>query len=683
MRKNILSLSRFLNLVLMLLIGLCAGKASAQIYAQDDAGAYAAWGTGTNYGFGFQPWVLEQTGTGNGNYTGFYLSKPGNPIASTNGNIWGIYANGSSGTNASEAFRGFSNSLPVNATFKIRWDNVGIGFSTANVGGFNLRNGNSTNLMTASTFIFDGTRFALYYIGGISDNFTIYDGNSANSIPLNFASSPFQVEFTLLPGDLYNLAIKNASGTVLLYSAAAQPLAGSGTINSAALYAFQTSGDQIFNNMAIFYTPPQIVNLQPTNGSIYSTASQLSFDVTSLASTVFSNKIQLIVNGVVQTGANWTVFGSGTSSNHVVLNTALQNNLVYTGTITATDVNGNATTNNFTFNTWLTGPYNLYIEAEDYNYSSGGWINNFLPPWPNQGYQGLFGSNGVDYLEYDLSGTNNAYRPGDLPQVENCTDLDHDNFANNSFQDYNLAYIQNGEWEDYTRRMSNLTYTVYARMAGFGDNAVMLMERLASATVMSSNQPRASLGTFVCPNTGGAQNWTFVPLEDFFSNPVQVRLPGTNTLRLTCIGSDGNYNVTYLILVANTNTAVLRPYLASGFPYPGASGVNPDQNISFVIANAATNLVVPGSIQLFLNTTNVTSGIVVSNNAAGATVSYQPPALMSPGTNTLLVIYSDGLVSLTNQWQFTVATLPVIPPAYAQQLNAGFQPGFCPADRQG
>ena len=58
MRKNNLSLSRFLNLLLMLLIGLCAGKASAQIYAQDDAGAYTAWGTGTNYGFGFQPWVL-------------------------------------------------------------------------------------------------------------------------------------------------------------------------------------------------------------------------------------------------------------------------------------------------------------------------------------------------------------------------------------------------------------------------------------------------------------------------------------------------------------------------------------------------------------------------------------------------------------------------------------------------
>ena len=215
--------------------------------------------------------------------------------------------------------------------------------------------------------------------------------------------------------------------------------------------------------------PPEIDNLSPTNGTIYwPSASGLSFDVISAFSTVSSNNIKLSLNGVVQTGANWTVFSSGTASNHVVLNSALQHNIAYTGVIIASDANGNFTTNNFAFNTWLTSPNNIYIEAEDYNFNSGGWIDNFSVPQPNQGYQGLFGSNGVDYLEYDPSGTNNAYRPGDLPQVENCTDQDHNNFAANSFQDYDLAYIQNGEWEDYTRRMSNMTYTVYARMAGFG-----------------------------------------------------------------------------------------------------------------------------------------------------------------------------------------------------------------------
>lgn len=669
------------GLLLAAVLGFTASRASAQISANDDAAPYANWQTGTNYGLGFQPWALEQTGTGGGNYTGFFVGNGGDPVASTNGNAWGMYANGSGGANAAEAFRTFSNSLPVNATFKIRWHNKGIGFSTGNVGGFSLRNGTATNLLTASTFYTDGVRFALYYIGGGSDNFVIDDGNGFNAIPLGFSSNPFQVEFTLLPGDQYNLAIKNAAGTAVLYSATAQPLTGSGTIDSAALFAFQTGGDQIFNNMEIFYSPPQIENLTPTNGAFYvnAGAGPLAFDVTSLASTVLSNAIHLTVNGVVQAGAAWTVFNSGTASNHVVLNTPLQNNTVYTGTITATDVNGNGITNHFTFNTWQTSPVNLYIAAEDYNFGSGLWFDNWSPsyPQPNSAYQNLIGSNGIDYLIYDLAGTNNLYRPNDLPALEACSDADYDNVASALGFQYDLSYVQNGEWEDYTRHMSNVTYTVYARMAGFGDSATMLLERTASPTVNSADQPRASLGTFVCPNTGGPQNWTFVPLTDFNSQPVQIRLPGTNTLRITDIGGSGNYNVNYLILVASTNTGTLHPYLASGFPYPNVGGVQPDQNISFVIANATTtNSVLPGTIRLFLNANDVTSGLVVSSSAAGATVSYQPTAPMPGGANTLQAVYSDGLVSTTNTWQFNVISLPVLTASYAQPVGSLSLRGF-------
>ena len=43
----------------------------------------------------------------------------------------------------------------------------------------------------------------------------------------------------------------------------------------------------------------------------------------------------------------------------------------------------------------------------------------------------------------------------------------------------------------------------------------MAFERMAAATVSSANQPGAVMGTFVCPDTGGTQNYTFVPLERF------------------------------------------------------------------------------------------------------------------------------------------------------------------------
>jgi hypothetical protein len=470
MRKNASSLSRFLGLVLMLLIGLCAGKASAQIYAQDDAASYTnsiggnfAWefDSNTNGGFGFQPWVFQQAGP---TYHGFYVGNTSSHasatlVGSTNGNFWGMYAN-SGAANGAVAFRGFSNSLPVNSVFKIKWRSDGISPSDPGAsGGFCLRNGNAN---ASTNDWYTGYRLMFYYVGAGADSFLIYDGSGVTATAIGFGSNPLEIEVTLLTADTYRLVIKDATGATTLAVFDNMTLAQSGTIDSVSLFAFDTTGDQIFNNLSISSTslvPPDINNLSPTNGTIYwPSANGLSFNVVSAFSTVSSNNIKLYLNGVSRT--NLTFVGSGTTNVQVTLNSALQNNIAYTGVITASDANGNITTNNFTFNTWLTSPYNLYIEAEDYNYSAGGWIDNFLAPQPNQAYQGLFGSNGVDYLEYDPSGTNNVYRPGDLPQVENCTDQDHDNFAANGFQDYDLGYIQNGEWEDYTRRMSNMTYTV-------------------------------------------------------------------------------------------------------------------------------------------------------------------------------------------------------------------------------
>ena len=652
-----------------------APRTSAQIYAQDDATLYTTWTNGMNLGSGFGPWTLDQTGTfPPTSYTGFFIGH-GGTIASTNGNVWGIYANGSSLNNAAVAYRGFSNSLAPATVFKIKWQTYGISTTSPNsVGGFSLRNGDATN---STGDLLTGNRFGFYYAGGGSDSFVIDDGSGVVYAGIPFASNPLELDFTLLTANTYRLVVKSASG-VTLTNFDNMTLAGSGTIDSVSLFALQTAGDQVFNSMAIesaSLTPPDIANLQPANNSIYvSSPSQFSFDVTSTFSTVSSNGISLVLNGVSQNSLTMT--GSGTANVHVVLNPALQNNTLYTGTIVATDANGNHSTNSFSFDTWSS--LNQFIEAEDYNFSSGAWINNFLAPQPNQAYFGLIGSNGIDYLEYDLSGTNpvNAYRNGDLPQVEVSSDLDHDSFALNGFQDYDLGYIQNGEWEDYTRRMSNATYTVYARMSGFDANPVMLMERLAIPTVTSSNQPRAALGTFVGPsNTGGVQDYAFVQLNDFFSNPVLVNSPGTNTFRLTCIGTDGSYNFTYLILVPSTNAATLRPYVSAGFPYPGATSVGPNQTVSLTIANRQT-AVTPASIQLFLDSSNVTSSLVLSNNAAGTVLTYQTPTLMPVGTNTLQLVFSDGTLSQTNQWQFNVATLPVIPPAYAYPAGTFTSRGF-------
>ena len=686
MKKNTLILG---CLLAVLVIGFGLNRASAQIFANDDAGVYTGWATGTNYGFGFQPWVLYNTGGAGGatGYGGAFLSK-NNPVdtgvGSTNGYFWGMYAN-SATTAASEAFRAFSNSLPVNATFKIRWHNTGIGNNSYDAGGFNLRNGDNTNLQTAASFLNDGSLFSFYYIGGNSDNYVVYDGNGVNTVPINFGagSGGLTVEVTLLPNSMYNVIVENGAGTTVLWSNTGQPLAGSGTIDSVAMFDFDTDGNQDFNDTEIFYLAPQLQNLTPTNGSVYVPAgSPLSFAVTSASSTVSSNQIQLILNGALQTGANWTVTGSGTSSNVVTLNTPLQANVLYNGTVIATDASGNTSSNNFSFNTWVTEPANIYIEAGDYNYGGGNWIDNFTAPEPNQNYAefDLMGVSNIDYYVYNFAETNNAspYRAGDSVFVEPAIDVDHDNFAADGFTPYDVGYNEFGQWEDYTRELSNITYAVYARVSGFTGGGTISLENMATPEVSTANQPGATLGQFNISDTGGSQDWTFVPLTDFFSNPVLINFGGTttNTFRVTDINGNGAYNLSYLVLVAVTNTATLRPYLTSGFPYSNAS-VGPLQLVSFTIANRATS-VNPASIQLFLNSNNITSSATLSNNAAGTLVSYQPifPNLLPGGTNTEEVIFSDGTVSQTDSWTFVVQGLTTLPGSWALPLTSGYSRGF-------
>lgn len=661
------------------LVGFCAHRVQAQLLAYDDAAAYNAagnvWTNGMNLGFGFQPWVLVKTNVGG--YSGHFIGN-GGPIATINNSAWGLYGNGtvtntSSPGNAAVAYRGFSNALPANAVFKIKWRNLGIGGDLNppyHQGGFALRNGNAN--ATVEDYL-TGVRFAFYYIGGIDDNFRIWDANGATATGLGFATGPFELNLLLTGTDTYRLIVKNPAGTTVITNYEGV-LAGSGTIDSVALYNFQCDGDQVFNMMQISSTsllPPEVRNFQPTNGSAYVPASTpISFEVVSEFSGVSTNNILLSLNGVNVTGLSF----SGSATNWTVTKTgALADNQDYTAVVTVTDLNGNKSTNTFRFNTWRSD--NFFIEAEDYNFSGGGYIPAYFP----NGYTNLLGINGIDYLDSPGFGSN-VYRPGDLPAIEFSPDMDHNDFLANGYVDFNLAWIQYGEWENYTRVLSNTTYAVYARMTGGGDNPVILMERHATPTATTSNQPLAALGTFVGTNTFHiVSNYTFVPLKDFFSSNVLIRFSraptgSVQTFRLTRIG-DG-YNLNYLIFVPSSVTSTQRPYLSAGFPYPGAANVAPDQPISFTIANRETS-VDTNSIRLFVNGSEV-APLALSNNAAGCLVTYVPPTYYPLGTNiTVAVSFLDSAnVAQSNSWQFSVANPPVIPTNFALSFDSGLNRGF-------
>ncbi|EEF58129.1 hypothetical protein [Pedosphaera parvula] len=707
------SLSRLLALLALVLT--LAETAPAQTNAYDDAYHYpyasatwyAAFNTppGVNFGYGFTPWVVLTNSTaspatgGRGFTTTFNgtplpaISSPTNysnldpnlgPVGSPPGNnnsahVWGLFANGN-GINTTVAYRGFSNSLDTTVAFKLDFASQNIGSSSSKFAGFFLRNGNATN---STSDYATGLRFAFYYVGGGSNSFVFWDGNGVQYIGIPFTTSALSCEFTPKAGDTYRFVVKNVTSGAILAILDNQPQAGSGTVDSVALIANQTDANQYFNRMQIVstsLTPPTILNISPTNGSIFvdPLANNVSFEVDSIASTVRGSSITFKLNGVTQTGLTFNTTGT-TNQLFVTNTTALVANTFYNASIVATDANGNTATNNFTFNTF--SPTNLSIDAEDYNHNGGAFFAN---PVPNA-YFGLLGSNGVDYAENDLTGTNNTsgYRTGDLPQTLLVTGdpYDHAGFLAAGAIDYEVGFTDANEWQNYTRNLENTNYTVYARAAS-GTGGTIMVERLANPTATTTDQPNAALGTCIIPVTGGSKIYSgqMVPLTDFFGNTVQIHFAGTNTFRETAINNRA-YNLNYLMFVPNTNTATLKPYLSAGYPFPGAPAVALESSISFTIANRQT-AVNPATVQLFVNSNNVTSSISLSNNAAGTVVTYVPTSFLTPNTNyTLTAIFTDNggtPTTTTNTWKFTTAnsTYMVLPVADAQPIGSVSTPGF-------
>ena len=655
--------------------------------ARDDAGGYTAatnnssWlcGTTTNGGFGFYPWVFrtlegtdcppeKQIPT---NYLGYFIGDAG-AIGSTNGAGWGMYAHGDSSNNLVVAYRDFTNTLNINTIFRIKWLSDGIGFKPSNAAGFSL--GYDRNTSSATNYI-GNEAFGFFYRGGGVDGvrFGVWSGEHVEfyadpPIPFSALNRGVTVEFVWLAvvpgvfdGYLSRLIVRDAVSQRRLATYDMVLYGCIPCINSLALYASQTDGHQLFNDVAIYSTSlaaPEFKDVQPEDKASFldPATAYISFTVFSDYTAIATNEIALTLNGVARTSLSFT----GMATNWVVTdNSPLEDNQSYTAVITVQDTNGNRATNTFTFNTWH--PTNPAMEGEDYNFASGGFFLGTSQHSPG-GYASPPGINGVDFLESDLAGTNNVYRP-DLPQVELAYDLDHGGYAEQWLTDFNLGWIQNGEWEDYTRILDDQTYAIYARMAGFGGNPVMLLEHLIEPTATTSDQARVTLGTFHCPSdTGGFQSYVFVLLADSLGHLVLVRFPGTNTFRCTCIGNSGSYNLNYLFLVPVTNAPTLRPYLSAAVPPPNATNVGTDAGISFTIANRQT-AVTPGSLQLYLNGDDLTAGNVVASTSAGTSVTNTRPWPLPTGINSVQVGFSDSEgVWQTNQWQFTVPLRTNAPP---------------------
>ena len=684
-----MKLSKIL-LLLSFVLALTAltSRVSAQLIAYDEAGNYLAnanWTNGANQGFGFTPWMIVTNGPdfkgtyiASANVPAFVIDSVTNILTTNYTSVFGLFANGPTDVNTTTAFRGFANSLGTN-TFKVQWGSRGAGSTvTTNSGtvhgwcGFSLRNGNTTN--SASDFQ-TGTMLYIYFLDGNNPS-TIYfwDGNGVQSVPntsfsdlgRNNITNAIEAEITPgADGQSYHMVLKDSVvGRVILVTNSI--FIGGGTVDSVALFCQETTGDQVYNRLQITSStnlPPTIVNVQPADGSLYLPAgsTSLSFEVDSFNSTVMSNAVSLYLNGVQQP-ASALSYNTTSPTTQLLGNctATLAPDTFYNYTIVARDANGNVVSNNFTFNTFLSG--DMYIDAYDYNYGSGSFIDG---PTPVNAFANLLGTNGVDYLIADLTGTNNTagYRPGDLPEIlplptDNTGDpVDHANLRANGHTAYNIGFTDTGNWENYTRTFPSANYNIYARAASAA-GAQFEVERLANATATTTTQPLIALGRLNVPNTGGSKVFSgqLTPVTDVFGNPVVVPLSGVTTLRETALQSR-TYNLEYFLAVSVPGAGTLRPYIATGSPAPGSTGAALLGPVTFSIANRQTS-VVTNTLQLFVNNTNVSSRLVMSSNLVGVTASWTPTNnLPSNATNTVTVIFTDsGGVSVTNSWTFITGT---------------------------
>jgi hypothetical protein len=219
---------------------------------------------------------------------------------------------------------------------------------------------------------------------------------------------------------------------------------------------------------------------QPTVGAVnvagimLCTNTEMTCTVTSSGSTITNISLAytttLLGGGSansVTTNVNKQTTGLGTAT--ATFTYPLVTNVIYTGlTVTAFDATGASGATNGVVSgapeAFDTLQPSLIIEAEDYNYTNGGYMNT--PPDGGLAlYQGLVGIPQIDYQWQNSTGPANYYRPidatgGNGPQCETTGNnffLQPQKFwtafANGDTTDVpvEIGYNNGGNWFDYTR----------------------------------------------------------------------------------------------------------------------------------------------------------------------------------------------------------------------------------------
>ncbi len=311
--------------------------------------------------------------------------------------------------------------------------------------------------------------------------------------------------------------------------------------------------------------PPAIKNLNPaitTGGNLFVSTNKLTFTVSSYNNTIATNDVHTYLNGSdVSSSQTFTGFNTNWTVS-VSLLSLPANQVNQTFAIGVKDSNGLTNGVSGSFDTFSQN--NFMIEAEDYDFSSGQFIDNPIQTGPNttatNSYYGFpggtLGANlavyGVDYTTSNtITGETFIYRLDNSAGTEASTDFLRSRFINSGFTntDYDVGWWSPGTWLNYTRTFPANQYIIYGRLAygGAYTNATL---GLVTAGRGTSSQTTQTLGSFSDPNANGFQAWHWIPLMTNGQMAV-VTLGGVEALKVTAPpgSATGSLNANYYMFV--------------------------------------------------------------------------------------------------------------------------------------
>ncbi len=429
---------------------------------------------------------------------------------------------------------------------------------------------------------------------------------------------------------------------------------------------------------------PTFANILPISYTNYVPASaMITFSVMD-DKALSADKISVVLNGQTFTTSNGlTVSGSGTNLTGSL--GGLVANTHYVATLKAVDSDGVTTTEPLVFDTFLAS--DLVIEAEDYNFDSGHFIDNPIPIAEGGGpqadsYSNQTGVSEVDFTDTRTSpnGTDTMYRTYDPVRMQHSLDVARQRYLDAggtaaSVYDYDVGDVAAGEWLNYTRTFAVGSYEIYLREALFNIDHAETQLALVTSDPSQPNQTLKPLGSFLGSKSGF--QYANVPLTDGTGrNKAIVRLNGAQTLRLvevTPAASGAQILQNYLILVPVEGAGVQRANVSSLSPADGTTVVTATPVITASIQNRDTS-VKPATIKLSLNGAEVAPSM--TNDVNGSTLSYSMSPLPDSGaTNTAVLVFQDSEnVSITNQWTFVITYISLDPAN--RQPGPGLQSGF-------